>query len=134
MRNQIQARRLLAVTLIEMLVVVLIIGILATIATGVYSGETRRAKVAATEALLKNLEIAIARYEVDTGTLPPSGSGSALPPEPLDSATPTPRNDGSGYLYVALVHSMSGNANQPASPSWDGPYINIPPLKSPLTM
>lgn len=107
----------LAVTLLELLVVLLIVSILATLATGVYTGETRRAKVAATAALIHDLELAIARYEIDLGVIPPSGSGSL-------SALSTGA-DGSGFLYTALVHSVSGNAYSPANSLWRGPYINL---------
>ena len=108
-------------TLIEMLVVVVIISILATIATGVYTGATRRARIAHTVDLIHQLETAIARYESDLGVFPPSGSGDVLlPPDSLSS-----RLNGSGYLQVALMHSLSGNAQIPASPLWQGPYITI---------
>lgn len=112
-----------AVTLMELLVVVLIISILATIATGVYTGEARRARVAATQDLIKQLEIGIARYEVDTGSLPPSGSGAQLPPSEM--TTGSSRLNGSGYLFIALTKSLSGNSMKPLSPLWDGPYIQF---------
>lgn len=118
------AQRQWAVTLMELLVVVLIISILATIATGVYTGEARKARIAATHDLLKQLEIAIARYEVDTGSLPPSGSGNQLPPADLAANTGS-RYNGSGYLYIALTKSLSGSANRPLSSLWDGPYIQF---------
>lgn len=107
-----------AVTLLELLVVVLIISILATIATGVYTGETQRARVAATRDLLRQIEVAVTRYEVDLGQLPPSGSGTTVPPT-------SSRVNGSGYLHLVLVHSISGSASQPASTLWKGPYINL---------
>lgn len=107
-----------AVTLVEMLIVVLIISILSTIATGVYTGETKRARVAAAKSLIHQLDQAITRYELDTGMLPPSGTGSSLPPT-------NSRANGSGYLHLALVHSLSGNSRQPASALWRGPYINL---------
>lgn len=118
MQSNKSTRRRWAVTLLELLVVVLIIGILSTIATGVYSGETNRARVAATHDLIRQLEIAVTRYEVDLGSLPPSGSGTSIPPT-------TSRQDGSGYLHLVLVHSMSGSALTPASKLWRGPYINL---------
>jgi prepilin-type N-terminal cleavage/methylation domain-containing protein len=117
-------RRHWAVTLLELLVVVLIIGILATIATGVFQGQTQRAKIAATMDLIRSIEVAITRYEVDTGELPPSGSGD-LPLIPLLPGSSGTRTDGSGYLTLALVHSLSGNSANPASSLWDGPYLNF---------
>src|SRR5262245_29463523 len=105
-----------AVTMVELLVVVLIIGILATVATGVYTGEARRARVAATSDLIRQLEVGITRYEVDTGALPPSGSGNGLNPQQNQQGGAVNRLNGSGYLHVALIYSMSGSANRPASP------------------
>lgn len=115
----------MAVTLMELMVVVLIIGILSTIATGVYTGKTHEARIAAAHALIHNLEVAITRYELDTGSLPPSGTG-LLPLEPITSGTATlNRENGSGYLHEALLHSVSGSAMTPASSLWKGPYINL---------
>ena len=125
MRNQAKSKQPQAVTLLELLVVVLIISLLATIATGVYTGEVQRARIAATKDLIHQLEIAITRYEIDLGQFPPSGSGDTLPPDPLTSNNAATRVNGSGFLRVALIHSMSGNANFPASPAWDGPYLNL---------
>lgn len=114
----------MAVTLMELMVVVLIIGILSTIATGVYTGKTHEARIAAAHALIHNLEVAITRYELDTGSLPPSGSG-VLPLDVITSGSTTTRENGSGYLHLALVHSVSNNATVPASSLWKGPYINL---------
>lgn len=121
--NRHEPRRL-AVTLLELLVVVLIIAILATIATNVYTGQTRRAKIAAAVDLLHTLEVGITSYEVDTGTLPPSGSGD-FPLSPLNTGTGTNRTDGSGFLSMVLVHSSSANANAPSSALWKGPYAQF---------
>jgi prepilin-type N-terminal cleavage/methylation domain-containing protein len=117
MRNKHFNITLRGVTLLELLAVLLIIGILSTMATGVYIGESRRARLAATKDLIRQLELAITRYEIDLGSLPPSGSG--------DLSTPAARNNGSGLLHAALVHSMSGNSTVPASPLWRGPYITF---------
>lgn len=117
--------RAMAVTMLELLIVVLIIGLLATIATGIYTGEADRARIAATKALINNLEIGITRYEVDTGSLPPSGSGDVLPPVSPQATTDTAWRDGSGYLHQALVHSLSGSTNNPNPSTWNGPYISF---------
>lgn len=110
-----------AVTLMELLVVVLIISILATAATGVYSNQARRAKIAAAKDLVRQIEIGVTRYQVDTGTLPPSGSNTTTANDLLSSGT---RVRGSGYLHVALMYGMKGTNDQLA-PTWRGPYINI---------
>lgn len=101
------------------MVVVLILSILATIATGVYTGKTQEARIAAAHALIHNLEVAITRYEIDTGSLPPSGSG------PMPVTTTDARNNGSGYLHEVLVHGVSSNAYQPGSNLWKGPYLTL---------
>lgn len=108
-----------AVTLLELMIVVLILSILSTIAVGVYTGKTQEARIAAAHALIHNLEVAITRYEIDTGSLPPSGSGG-MPVGPTSG-----RNNGSGYLHEVLVHGVNGNAYQPGSNQWKGPYINL---------
>lgn len=117
------------VTIIELLVVLLIISLLATIATGIYTDEKARAEMVAAKDLIRQLEVAITRYNVDVGSLPPSGSGDLFPPPPLteENVVEGTRRGGSAYLYNALVHSMSGSASNPASRLWDGPYINIQP-------
>jgi prepilin-type N-terminal cleavage/methylation domain-containing protein len=117
--------RATAVTLLELLVVVIIVGILATIATGVYTNQTRRARIAATIDLINQLQIGIVRYEVDLGSYPPSGSSTLYPPGDLTGGDTSNRRDGSGVLHLALMHSMSGNAYTPASRLWHGPYINV---------
>ena len=63
-----------AVTLLELLVVVMILGILSTIAVTVYTGHVERARVAACRDIIRQIELAVNRYEVDTGQLPPSSS------------------------------------------------------------
>lgn len=117
------------VTMLELLVAVIIVGILATISVGVYTGQIRRARIAATKDLIRQLEIAIARYEVDLGVLPPSGSSYIFDPIgpvlPITEDNIEDRWSGSGLLHVALVHSMTGNVLRPASPLWQGPYITF---------
>lgn len=125
-----------AVTLLELLAVVLIIGILATIGSNTYIGQVRRARVAATSDLIRELEIAIARYEVDVGAIPPSGSAdltfsggvisSIAAPDLIDvEGNASGDLPGSSLLHLALVHSISGSAVNPADNTWRGPYIEF---------
>lgn len=104
-------------TLIELLVVVLILGMLSTLAVGVYTNQVERARVAAAKASIQAIEVAINRYQVDTGSYPPSGNKTG-------SATST-YAEGCGYLELALMHSMSGDVKHPASASWHGPYLTV---------
>lgn len=113
-----------AVTLLELLVVVVIMGILASIAVTVYTGHVDRARVAACRDTIRQLELAINRYEVDTGQLPPSSSGLPIAPNQLlYEGNATIGSFGSGYLQLALIHSLSGNLNAPLHQRWIGPYI-----------
>lgn len=109
------------VTLLELLVVLVVISLLSTIAVGVYTREISRAKYARANAEIRTLEVAIAQYEIDTGQLPPSGTGITLAPAGIDTAGFA---QGSGYLQVALRSSLNGNLNAPISDRWQGPYID----------
>lgn len=126
-----------AVTLMELLVVILIITILSTIATNVYTGQVQRAKVAATLSTIRDLSVGIVRHEIDTGELPLSGSGvlqqnlggvpsigNRNPPANLSSLNQRV-GQGNGWLYLALVHSMSGSSTQPYPSTWAGPYLEF---------
>ncbi len=132
-------RRSRAITLLELMVVVLIISILATIATNVYTGQTLRAKIAATRNTIRELSVAAVRYEIDTGELPLSGSGTITPniggTPAITSRAPSAtvnalvgvgnQRQGAGFLYLELVHSLSGDSSVPYPSTWDGPYIEF---------
>lgn len=111
-----------AVTLLELMVVVMIIGILSSIAVTVYTGQVERARFAAARDTIRQLELAITRYEVDSGQVPPSSSGNLLAPNAIDAIVPT---WGCGYLQVALLHSLSGDVYYPLSYRWVGPYLEL---------
>ncbi|MFP4379029.1 MAG: prepilin-type N-terminal cleavage/methylation domain-containing protein [Candidatus Sumerlaeia bacterium] len=114
------------VTIIELTVVLLILSILATIAASVYAGYVTRAKYSVARSDIRNLELAATRYQVDTGAFPISSSG-----DNFGSSDPNPQLSleagtlGCGYLILSLRHSLSGDAFDPASPRWSGPYIEI---------
>jgi general secretion pathway protein G len=61
-------------TLVEMIVVIAIIGVLATIVVIRYSGQTDQAKVAAAKAHLSQFESAIISFQSQNGRLPTSMS------------------------------------------------------------
>ena len=103
-----------AVTLLELLVVVLILGLLSTIAVGVFTSQVERARVSAARSTIASIELAVSRYEIDLGAFPPSGSNDG-------NATAT----GCGYLEWALLHSIGGSSQAPSDPRWQGPYLNI---------
>jgi len=110
------------VTLLELLVVLVIISILSTIAMGVYSREIQRAKYARARQEIRTLEVAIAQYEVDTGQIPPSGSGNVT--GGIYSPNAGVIFEGTGALQLAIRSSLSGNFRQPLSTRWKGPYID----------
>lgn len=113
------------VTLIELMVVVVIISILSTIAVGVYTKEITRAKYAKARAEIRVLEIAATQYEVDTGQLPPSGSGTLTGTTWTQQAVgSTGAYTGSGNLQLALRSSLNGQAKAPLSTRWQGPYVD----------
>lgn len=112
------------VTLLELVVVVLILGLLSTIAVNVFSGQVNRAKIAASANTIRELDVAITRYEIDTGFIPPSGSATVFVNNNNVSISSRTR-EGNGLLYLALAHSLNGNALFPLSPEWQGPYIEF---------
>ena len=115
-----------AVTLLELLVVVMIMGILASVAVTVYTGHVDRARVAACRDTIRQLELAVNRYEVDTGQLPPSSSGLTYAPDSLVyEGNATQGSFGSGYMRLALVQSLSGNMYEPLHYRWLGPYLEL---------
>jgi type II secretory pathway pseudopilin PulG len=97
-------------------VVILILGLLATLAVGLFSAQVERARYAKARTTIAALELAINRYQIDVGQYPPSGTGNLSGPTSFQ---------GSGMLELALIHSMSGNTSAPASNRWQGPYVDI---------
>ena len=91
-------------TLVELLVVVAIIAILATLTSMHVVTSLDRARRSEAAAFIGKLELAIALYQIDTGSYPPDTMGSASLRGALD---PSPEE------YEALP------------PGWDGPYIEL---------
>lgn len=113
------------ITLVELLVVLLIIGILSSVATSVYIQRITLARASAARATISQIEAAIAAYRTDVGQLPPSGSGTILAGEGQLDNDIYP-SQGCGYLFVALTRSLNGNMLAPLETRWRGPYIEIP--------
>ena len=104
-----------AFTLIELLVVVLILGLLTTIAVGVFTTQVERAKYAAARSTIAAMELAANRYQLDLGEFPPSGSRS----------TTTGYPDGCGFFQYAVMHSIGGSTTTPSDRRWRGPYLTV---------
>jgi general secretion pathway protein G len=88
-------------TLIELMMVVIIIGILAAIVVPKFTGQTKKAREAAAKLGIRNICMALDRYEMENGTFPTTEQGlKALMEKP--TSTPVPRD-------------------------WNGPYFNLEP-------
>ena len=95
-------------TLIEILLVVVIIGILAAVAIPRLGGRVKQAQVAAAQADVNNIGMALRLYEVDNGAYPGSLQGLVASPGAvpnwrgpyLEKGVP---NDpwGNGYIYAS---------------------------------
>ena len=62
-------------TLIELMLVLVIIGTLATIILPHIGGEAKRSKIIAAQAEVENIGIALDRFELDAGSYPSTGEG-----------------------------------------------------------
>jgi len=89
-------------TLIEMVVVIVIIALLASIVTPMYFRHVRKAKISTAKAQIQMLEQAIFDYRLDISKLP----------------------EGGGNLQE-LLKNVSGNEK------WDGPYLKAAIPKDP---
>lgn len=121
-----KTRRKAAFTMVELTIVILILSILSMIAVTVYTGHLERARVSKARVTIQELAMNIVRYEVDLGSFPLSSSGTnydASAPNPLLS--PQGTTYGCGYLMLCLRQSYSGDSQNPASPLWRGPYIEV---------
>ena len=85
-------------TLIEIMVVILILGLLATIVVQSLRGATDKAKVTKAEADISEIKTALDRYYLDNGYYPTSDQGlPALVTAPTSGQIPSNYEDG-GYI------------------------------------
>ncbi len=75
-------RRRTGFTLVEIMAVIIIIGLLASIAAVNFLGQTDKARVATTKANLKVLHNAVAQFKMDTGRYPTEEEGLRVLIEP----------------------------------------------------
>ena len=108
-----RTRRRAGYTLVEILVVVFIVGLLATIVVPRIVGRTDEARVTAAVATLKGIEQALNLYRLDNGVYPTTQQGlEALVERPTTPPVPTAwRRDG----YLDHV---------PRDP-WNNPYVYV---------
>ncbi|MGH7905075.1 MAG: type II secretion system major pseudopilin GspG [Candidatus Binataceae bacterium] len=91
-------RRQEGFTLIEIMVVILILGLLATIVVQSLRGATDRAKRTKAQADISELKTALDRYYLDNGSYPTSDQGlQALVSAPTDGNIPANYEEG-GYV------------------------------------
>lgn len=115
-------RRRAGFTLIEIMAVVVIIGLLAGIVGVAVFGQLDKARVNTTQAQIKQIESALAFYQMDNGRFPTTEQGlQALVRKP--TIGPEPRNyRPGGYLQGGEVpRDAWGNPYQYASPGQQNP-------------
>lgn len=95
-------------TLIEIMLVVVIMGILMTVAVVKFSKKTEQAQITATKADIKQYSTALSLYELDNGFFPTTEQGlqalytkPSMPPEPLHWK---------GYLESQVHNDQWGHA------------------------
>ena len=104
-------------TLIELMVVIVILGLLATLILPRFRGSTERARRVKAIAQMKSIETALRLYELDNGFFPTTQQGlEALVRPPAAEPIPKSWREG-GYLEGGRV---------PLDP-WSNPYVYISP-------
>jgi len=82
------SRRRHAFTLIELLLVLIILAVLASVAVPIYTGRSRQAKIDATKASISNLETAIDLFENTYDRFPETLDELVRPPVAPDGSQP----------------------------------------------
>ncbi len=105
-------------TMVELMAVLIILGLLATVVIKNFVGQVDKAKVTTTKANLRLLHSAITQFKMDTGRLPTEDEGlSVLLEEPTDvqswqtggylETTELPK-DGWGHDFIYQLYPESG--------------------------
>jgi len=98
-----------AFTIIEVMAVIVIIGILASIVAVNVIGYTEKARVNATKASLKTLHHAVIQFKFDTGRYPTEEAGLLeLVEQPTDLETTKVPKDAWGHDFVYQLNPDSG--------------------------
>ena len=102
-------------TLLEMMVVILILGILATIIVPRFVGQTDEARRKAAMVQVRNLEDALNMYRIDSGMYPTTEQGlNALVTKPASPPEPTHWREGGYFPKIPLD-------------PWGRPYVYLSP-------
>ena len=97
-------------TLVELLIVIVILGILATVTVFAVRGMTDKAKTNTCAADRKAMEVAVEAFYADRGAYP--ASGGALVPDFLRAPSPNFSTNGLGAVPPnGSVTAIAGNAN-----------------------
>lgn len=107
-------------TMVELMAVLIILGLLATVAVRNFMGQTDRARVTTTKANLKVLHTSVLQFKMDTGRYPTEEEGlNALLEEPTDvfgwqpggylDSTEIPK-DAWGHDFIFQLDPESGKA------------------------
>lgn len=87
-------------TMIELMAVLIILGLLATVLVRNFMGQTDRARVTTTKVNLKSLHLSITQFKMDTGRFPTEEEGlMALIEQPSDVINYEP----GGYLEITEI-------------------------------
>jgi general secretion pathway protein G len=111
-------------TLIEIMAVVVIVGLLATLGAMAFFGRVEKARVITTKANLKMLHSAVAQFKMDTGRYPTEEEGlSVLIEQPSDVKGYQP----GGYLDSTTVpkDAWSNDFVYVAYPESGKPYVIV---------
>lgn len=87
-------------TMIELMAVLIILGLLATVLVRNFMGQTDRARVTTTKVNLKSLHLSVTQFKMDTGRFPTEEEGlMALIEQPSDVINYEP----GGYLEITEI-------------------------------
>ncbi len=112
-------------TLLELLIVVVILGILATFLVPKIMQEPNEARIVKAKSDIKAIELALKMYKLDNGNFPNTEQGlKALIKKPEQSPIPNNWRNG-GYLDTNSVADPWGNAYIYRSPGSDGRDYDI---------
>jgi prepilin-type N-terminal cleavage/methylation domain-containing protein len=118
MKRLLPLRRERGFTLIEMLTVMLIIAILASLILGVNSLVQSKAARARAEGEIKTLSLGCENYKVDNGIYPRSGDTDTL--DPREHTNPAGGQDSEKYQSASkdLYKALSGDTEPPKDPDF----------------